>query len=93
MWFVRSCSNLNTPGPALSVLLEEARREADGGVDRPSVTPRARIRKLSDGERAELARDYLRGMTVYQLAEKYSIQRQTVSRHLHGMGVTMRQQV
>ncbi|WP_433194349.1 hypothetical protein ACQP1G_37170 [Nocardia sp. CA-107356] len=31
-------------------------------------------------------------MTVYQLAEKYRVQRQTVSKHLHAMGVTMRQQ-
>lgn len=31
-------------------------------------------------------------MTVYQLAEKYQVQRQAVSKHLHTMGVTMRQQ-
>ncbi|MCX4098022.1 hypothetical protein [Nocardia sp. alder85J] len=31
-------------------------------------------------------------MTVYELAEKFSIQRQTVSKHLHASGVTMRQQ-
>ncbi|PPJ25593.1 hypothetical protein C5F51_22455 [Nocardia nova] len=68
--FVRSHSNLITPGQALSALLAEARAEADGGVDRPLVTPRARMRKLSDVERTGLARDYLRGMTVYQLAEK-----------------------
>ncbi|WP_220139910.1 hypothetical protein [Nocardia huaxiensis] len=43
-------------------------------------------------EKAELARDYLRGLTVYELAEKYSIRRQTVSEHLHRMGVPMRQQ-
>ncbi|MBF6546983.1 hypothetical protein IU424_28480 [Nocardia brasiliensis] len=49
-------------------------------------------RKLSDPEKVELARDYLRGMTVYLLAEKFSIQRQTVSRHLHSMGIPMRQQ-
>ncbi|CAM4361146.1 hypothetical protein NONI108955_22610 [Nocardia ninae] len=31
-------------------------------------------------------------MTVYEVAEKFSIQRQTVSAHLKRMGVPMRQQ-
>lgn len=47
---------------------------------------------MSDLEKAELARDYVRGMTIYELAAKFSIQRQTVSKHLHRMGVPMRQQ-
>ncbi|MFE9580509.1 helix-turn-helix domain-containing protein [Nocardia sp. NPDC006044] len=90
--FLRSCSNLVAAVQGLATLLAEARAEVDGAVDRPEVVLRARVRKLSDAEKAELARDYQRGMTVYQLAEKYGVQRQTVSRHLRGIGVTMRQQ-
>ncbi|WP_433207473.1 hypothetical protein ACQP1G_22060 [Nocardia sp. CA-107356] len=89
--FLRHHSNLATAGQALSALLAEAQAEADRGVDRPEVNPPAHMRKLSEGEKMELARDYLLGMTVYELAEKYSIQRQTVSRHLRRMGVPMRQ--
>ncbi|GAA1644644.1 hypothetical protein GCM10009764_77840 [Nocardia ninae] len=92
MRFLRSHSNLNSAGEALLALLAEARAEADGGVDRPSVTLPARARRLTNQEKAELARDYLGGMTVYEVAEKFSIQRQTVSAHLKRMGVPMRQQ-
>ncbi|MGY2060963.1 hypothetical protein ACW9HQ_39355 [Nocardia gipuzkoensis] len=92
MRYLRHHSNLITPGQGLSTLLAEARTEAERGVDRPAAIPPARMRKLSDPEKAELARDYLRGMTVYELAKKFSIQRQTVSAHLHRIGVPMRQQ-
>lgn len=92
MRFLRHHSNLNTAGQALSALLEEARAELEVGVPRPSVSPGKRARRLTDGEKAELARGYIHGMTVYELAEKFSIQRQTVSAHLRRMNVTMRQQ-
>lgn len=72
--------------------MAEARTETEADVDRPSVSPPKQVRRLTDIEKAELARDYQRGMTVYELAEKFSIQRQTVSKHLHSMGVPMRQQ-
>ncbi|WP_280410268.1 helix-turn-helix domain-containing protein [Nocardia brasiliensis] len=92
MRFLRHHCNLNGGGQALSALQKEARAEAEHGVDRPVALLPARNRKLSDPEKAELAQDYLRGMTVYQLAKKFSVQRQTVSKHLHRMGVPMRQQ-
>lgn len=90
--FVRSYSNLDAPGQALSALLEEARGEAEAGANRPALVLPARARRLSDSEKAELAQDYVGGMTVYELAAKFSIQRQTVSAHLRRMGVPMRQQ-
>ncbi|BCK57900.1 hypothetical protein NWFMUON74_56720 [Nocardia wallacei] len=90
--FLRHSSNLVAAGQGLSNLLAEAQAEVEQGVDRPVVPMSPRNRKLSDAEKAELARDYTRGLTVYQLAEKFSIQRQTVSKHLHRMGVPMRQQ-
>ncbi|MCP9622162.1 hypothetical protein FOH10_32440 [Nocardia otitidiscaviarum] len=92
MRFLRHHSNLNGGSQASSALLAEARAEAEHGVDHLVVPLPAQNRKLSDLKKAELAREYLRGMTVYELAVKFSIQRQTVSKHLHRMGVPMRQQ-
>lgn len=92
MRFVRSYSNQVLAGQRLSALLAEARAEAEGGVERPSKVLPDQARRLTDVEKAELARDYVRGMTVYELAAKYAVQRQTVSAHLKRLGVAMRQQ-
>ncbi|WP_280331294.1 hypothetical protein [Nocardia wallacei] len=89
--FLRHSSNLVAAGQGLSALFAEAQAEAEAGADRPLKVLPGRARRLTDLEKAELARDYVRGMTVYELAEKFSIRRQTVSEHLHRMGVTMRQ--
>lgn len=51
-----------------------------------------RIRRLSEEERTSLAEDYRSGMTVYELATKFGIDRSTVSNHLKRMGVEMRRQ-
>ncbi|MBF6252769.1 helix-turn-helix transcriptional regulator [Nocardia farcinica] len=51
-----------------------------------------RMRRLSEEERTSLAEDYRSGMTVYELAAKFGIDRRTVSKHLKRMGVEMRRQ-
>jgi DNA-binding CsgD family transcriptional regulator len=59
----------------------------------PSNTPRSRRtsgRKLSATEIALLTEQYRSGATVYELAERFGIHRNTVSLHLHRHGVTMR---
>ncbi|NQE69727.1 helix-turn-helix domain-containing protein [Nocardia gamkensis] len=40
------------------------------------------MRRLSEEERKSLAQDYRSGMTVYELATKFGIDRSTVSNHL-----------
>ncbi len=47
------------------------------------------MRRLSEEERTSLAEDYRSGMTVYELAAKFGIDR---SKHLKRMGVDMRRQ-
>ncbi|MEV0772746.1 hypothetical protein [Nocardia salmonicida] len=79
-------------GQRLAAALEEAQAEGLSGNIRPSLPAPKRSRRLSEAERGELAQDYQRGMTVYELASKYSISRQTVSVHLHRMGIPMRRQ-
>ncbi|MGW0056504.1 helix-turn-helix domain-containing protein [Nocardia nova] len=71
--------------------MAEAAEEADQprSRDLTSASPR-RLRRLNDAERAALAQDYTSRMTVYELAAKYGISRDTVSKHLHRMGVAMR---
>jgi DNA-binding CsgD family transcriptional regulator len=67
------------------------------GVDRPARPPqphRRRLvdRRLSERQLDELVAAYQAGSTVYDLAERFKIHRQTVSQHLHRLGVTMRNQ-
>ncbi|WP_301182411.1 sigma factor-like helix-turn-helix DNA-binding protein [Nocardia farcinica] len=88
---LRCESNHKAAGQGLVALLVEARSEAEQPRSRDSNTasPR-RLRRLNERERAALARDYVGGMTVYELATKYGISRDTVGKHLHRMGVAMR---
>lgn len=51
---------------------------------------RRTARRLSDGDVAELVTRYQEGATVYDLAERFSIHRTTVSGHLHRRGVKLR---
>jgi DNA-binding transcriptional ArsR family regulator len=51
---------------------------------------RAAGRKLSAAEIALLTKQYRSGATVYELAARFGIHRNTVSLHLHRHGVTMR---
>jgi hypothetical protein len=44
----------------------------------------------TDTETWALAADYTAGATVYELADKYGIHRNTVSEHLHRQGIPMR---
>lgn len=91
MGYVRRYANLKGAGQGLSTLLAEARNEAERPRSRDlnSASPR-KLRRLNESERAVLAQDYASGMTVYELATKYGISRDTVSKHLHRMGVEMR---
>jgi hypothetical protein len=61
---------------------------------RPSLEsrPRARgtARRLSESDLTELVTRYQDGATVYELAERFSIHRTTVSGHLHRRGVKIR---
>jgi len=50
------------------------------------------VRRLSDKRVAALVKEYQAGATVYELSERFSINRETVSRHLHRQGVKMRRQ-
>lgn len=49
-----------------------------------------RARQLDHEQVQQLIREYQAGATVYELAERFGISRQTVSRHLHRHGVPMR---
>jgi lambda repressor-like predicted transcriptional regulator len=53
---------------------------------------RATVRRLSEPQLTELVAGYEAGASVYDLAERFKIHRQTVSQHLHRLGVTMRNQ-
>jgi DNA-binding transcriptional ArsR family regulator len=50
-----------------------------------------RARQLDDEQVQRLIEGYKAGATVYELGERFSISRQTVSRHLHRHDVPMRQ--
>jgi transposase-like protein len=92
--FLRRQSNNETPGQALTKLAADVRHDVRDRVPPPglkSASPK-RVRRLSDLEKAELARDYVHGMTTYELATKFEINRNTVSKHLKRMGVEMRMQ-
>ena len=91
MGYVRRYANLKGAGQGLSTLFTDARNEADQprSRDLTSASPR-RLRRLNESERAALAQDYVAGMTVYELATKYGISRDTVSKHLHRKSVEMR---
>jgi DNA-directed RNA polymerase specialized sigma24 family protein len=51
-----------------------------------------RVRRLGREQVAELVEGYRLGATVYELAERFEINRKTVSEHLHRQGVSMRRQ-
>ncbi|MFI7195470.1 helix-turn-helix domain-containing protein [Nocardia nova] len=91
MGFLRRQSNCKAAGQGLSGLVAQAGNEPEQPRSRDliSASPR-RSRRLNEAERAALAQDYTSGMTVYELATKYGISRDTVSKHLHRMGVAMR---
>ncbi|WP_433193984.1 hypothetical protein ACQP1G_35155 [Nocardia sp. CA-107356] len=89
---LRRQSNCNGAGQGLLALLAEAGHEANQprSRDLTSASPR-RLRQLNEQERAALALDCTSGgLTVYELATKYGISRDTVGKHLHRMGVEMR---
>ena len=62
------------------------------GERRHESLPNARriARRLSEGDVTELITRYSEGATVYDLAERFSIHRTTVSGHLHRRDVNMR---
>lgn len=92
MGFIRSQSNPKSAGQALAAVLVEAGL-SEGRRAEPRViadpAPR-RLRRLNEQEQATLAQDYVGGMTVYQLATKFGISRDTISKHLKRLGVEMR---
>jgi transposase-like protein len=51
---------------------------------------RVSAKKLSAAEIALLAEQYQSGATIYELAARFGIHRNTVALHLHRHGVTMR---
>jgi hypothetical protein len=61
----------------------ELRRESQSRARRTA-------RRLSEGDVAELVTRYQQGATVYDLAERFTIHRTTVSGHLHRRGVRLR---
>lgn len=91
---LRRQSNNETPGQAVVQLVADAAHDGRDGTPPPGLTsaPPKRIRRLSEEERTSLAQDYRSGMTVYELATKFGIDRSTVSSHLKRMGVEMRRQ-
>lgn len=50
------------------------------------------VRKLQPDQIDVLVEGYMDGATVYELADRFKISRQTVSVHLHRRGVTLRRQ-
>jgi DNA-binding NarL/FixJ family response regulator len=65
----------------------------DAPLRRPSPRSKpSRARQLEDEQVQKLIAEYEAGATVYQLGRRFGISRQTVSRHLHRHGVTMRMQ-
>jgi hypothetical protein len=52
--------------------------------------PRGTARRLSECDVTDLVMRYRDGATVYELAERFSIHRTTVSGHLHRRGIKMR---
>ena len=92
MGLVRRYSNHKDAARRLSAAIAEA-ESAPGRLEEPARSaPRPRARILSPDELTHLAADYQAGMTVYELAAKYRISRETVSKHLHRMGVEIRRQ-
>lgn len=70
-------------------------KEASAGMRRVMEEPtrlRNIVRKLMPGEIGELVEGYNQGATVLELADRFKINRQTVSKHLHRQGVKMRRQ-
>ena len=55
-------------------------------------TLRGMVRRLAPDEMTALAEEYQAGATVYELAERFGINRKTVALHLHRQGVEMRRQ-
>jgi hypothetical protein len=55
-------------------------------------TFRGRVRRLAADKVTALAEEYQAGATVYELAERFGINRKTVALHLHRQGVEMRRQ-
>jgi DNA-binding CsgD family transcriptional regulator len=56
----------------------------------PRPAPRPPLKQLSKSPDEALARDYAAGATVYELSQRYGMHRNTVSQHLHRLGVEMR---
>jgi DNA-directed RNA polymerase specialized sigma24 family protein len=54
------------------------------------VTHRDTLRRLSCEQVTALVAGYQAGATVYELAERFDINRKTVSEHLHRQGVEIR---
>ena len=57
-----------------------------------SPTLRGTVRRLVPDEVTALVHGYRAGATVYELAERFGINRKTVALHLHRKGVNMRRQ-
>ena len=55
-------------------------------------TLRGTVRRLVPDEVAALVDGYQAGATVYELADRFGINRKTVARYLHRQGVKMRRQ-
>ncbi|NKY25514.1 helix-turn-helix domain-containing protein [Nocardia gamkensis] len=64
--------------------MADAEHDVRDGVPPRGLTTASpkRMRRLSEEERKSLAQDYRSGMTVYELATKFGIDRSTVSNHL-----------
>jgi len=54
--------------------------------------PRRVVRRLSNEQLAALVKEYQTGATIYELSERFNINRQTASLHLHRLGVKIRRQ-
>jgi DNA-directed RNA polymerase specialized sigma24 family protein len=73
-----------------TLTVEQASRSL--GTTTEETTLRRTVRQLSPDHVTKLIADYEAGATVYELAEKYKINRKTVSEQLHRHGVSVRRQ-
>lgn len=74
----------------MEAILLEATAPSDPLPARPPRAPQGRVKQLKEDEARELIAAYEGGATVYQLGQRFGINRQTVAAILKRYGITMR---
>jgi DNA-directed RNA polymerase specialized sigma24 family protein len=82
--------NTKTQVRALEVLISKLPSPSDPLPPPRARNPQRRAKQLKEDEAREIVAEYKAGATVYQLGQRFGINRQTVSKILKRYGIKMR---